>query len=221
MATERLQINPIFFNKLDSLYKGKGKGKKITTNPTELIEQKTIENPKVKKSDTFGSTPISVISENTKKKYLQIPDNTQTSNKNVFPILETKKHKKEEKGEIINFSSNNKEFEIIEDQILKKRPAKEKYQRQKFFKRKRKRKIFRQKYNNSFHLYDVNNSIHIVAKLDKKNPLYNKIIDLPYQDLINITYYNKCENKYLNTYSIICLMICLMICFICNFNCLF
>ena len=52
MTTEKLEINPNFFNKLDSLYKRKTT--KITTNP------------KVKK--TFGSTPISVISDNTKKK---------------------------------------------------------------------------------------------------------------------------------------------------------
>ena len=56
MTTEKLEINPNFFNKLDSLYKGK------TTKFTS--------HPKVKK--TFGSTPISVISDNTKKKFTKV-----------------------------------------------------------------------------------------------------------------------------------------------------
>ena len=192
MTTERLQVNPNFFNKLDSLYKGKGK--KIITNFKKPVEKKTVEKPKVK-SDTFGSTPISVISDNTKKKnFLQIPDNTQRRNKKIIP-------KSKVKREIINVSSSDKEFEIIEDQILGKKLKRVKYQRPKASKGRREN--FGQKYNNSFHLYDDNNSMHIVAKLDKKNPLYNKIIDLPFQDLINISYYNKFENKYFSTYLII------------------
>ena len=65
MTTERLQVNPNFFNKLDSLYKGKGK--KIITNFKKPVEKKTVEKPKVK-SDTFGSTPIFGHSDNKKKK---------------------------------------------------------------------------------------------------------------------------------------------------------
>jgi len=65
MTTEKLEINPNFFNKLDSLYKRKTT--KITTNP------------KVKK--TFGSTPISVISDNTKKKKKKNFKNTKKKKK--------------------------------------------------------------------------------------------------------------------------------------------
>ena len=101
MTTEKLEINPNFFNKLDSLYKGK------TT--------KFLSHPKVKK--TFGSTPISVISDNTKKKFtkvLHIPDNTQTK-KQAMNILNSDIISSSDfTSNSDNIISSDEEFEIME-----------------------------------------------------------------------------------------------------------
>jgi len=185
MTTEKLEINPNFFNKLDSLYKRKTT--KITTNP------------KVKK--TFGSTPISVISDNTKKKktkVLHIPDNTQTKKKTMNILNSDIISSDDFTSNSDNIISSDEEFEIIE----KRKPKK---------KRSKKRKKSRQEINNSFHLYDDDYSAHIVAKLDKRNPLYNKIINLPYHELINISYDKKNNTKYFDTYLVICFMSGLLI----------
>jgi len=188
MTTEKLEINPNFFNKLDSLYKGK------TT--------KISSNPKVKK--TFGSTPISVISDNTKKKktkVLHIPDNTQTKKKTMNILNSDIISSDDFTSNSDNIISSDEEFEIIE----KRKP---KIKKRKKYK---KRKKSRQEINNSFHLYDDDYSAHIVAKLDKRNPLYNKIINLPYHELINISYDKKNNTKYFDTYLVICFMSGLLI----------
>ena len=188
MTTEKLEINPNFFNKLDSLYKRKTT--KITTNP------------KVKK--TFGSTPISVISDNTKKKkkkVLHIPDNTQTKKKTMNILNSDIISSDDFTSNSDNIISSDEEFEIIE----KRKP---KIKKRKKYK---KRKKSRQEINNSFHLYDDDYSAHIVAKLDKRNPLYNKIINLPYHELINISCDKKNNTKYFDTYLVICFMSGLLI----------
>lgn len=188
MTTEKLEINPNFFNKLDSLYKRKTT--KITTNP------------KVKK--TFGSTPISVISDNTKKKktkVLHIPDNTQTKKKTMNILNSDIISSDDFTSNSDNIISSDEEFEIIE----KRKP---KIKKRKKYK---KRKKSRQEINNSFHLFDDDYSAHIVAKLDKRNPLYNKIINLPYHELINISYDKKNNTKYFDTYLVICFMSGLLI----------
>ena len=188
MTTEKLEINPNFFNKLDSLYKRKTT--KITTNP------------KVKK--TFGSTPISVISDNTKKKktkVLHIPDNTQTKKKTMNILNSDIISSDDFTSNSDNIISSDEEFEIIE----KRKP---KIKKRKKYKKSKKS---RQEINNSFHLYDDDYSAHIVAKLDKRNPLYNKIINLPYHELINISYDKKNNTKYFDTYLVICFMSGLLI----------
>ena len=185
MTTEKLEINPNFFNKLDSLYKRKTT--KITTNP------------KVKK--TFGSTPISVISDNKKTKVLHIPDNTQTKKKPMNILNSDIISSSDFTSNSDNIISSDEEFEIIE----KRKP---KIKKRKKYK---KRKKSRQEINNSFHLYDDDYSAHIVAKLDKRNPLYNKIINLPYHELINISYDKKNNTKYFDTYLVICFMSGLLI----------
>ena len=193
MTTEKLEINPNFFNKLDSLYKRKTT--KITTNLK-------VNSPKVKK--TFGSTPISVISDNTKKKktkVLHIPDNTQTKKKTMNILNSDIISSDDFTSNSDNIISSDEEFEIIE----KRKP---KIKKRKKYK---KRKKSRQEINNSFHLYDDDYSAHIVAKLDKRNPLYNKIINLPYHELINISYDKKNNTKYFDTYLVICFMSGLLI----------
>jgi len=186
MTTEKLEINPNFFNKLDSLYKRKTT--KITTNP------------KVKK--TFGSTPISVISDNTKKKktkVLHIPDNTQTKKKTMNILNSDIISSDDFTSNSDNIISSDEEFEIIE----KRKP---KIKKRKKYKKSKK---FRQEINNSFHLYDDDYSAHIVAKLDKRNPLYNKIINLPYHELIknliknNTNSINNTNHFDKNTYLVI------------------
>jgi hypothetical protein len=187
MTTEKLEINPNFFNKLNSLYKGK----------TTKIET----NPKVKK--TFGSTPISVISDNTKKKtkVLHIPDNTQTKKKRMNILYDDIISSSDFISSSDNIISSDEEFEIVEKRKPKKRQNK-KY---------KKSKKFKQKINNSFHLFDDDYSAHIVAKLDKRNPLYNKIINLPYHELINISCDKKNNTQYFDTYLVICFMSGLLI----------
>ena len=189
MTTEKLEINPNFFNKLDSLYKRKTT--KITTNP------------KVKK--TFGSTPISVISDNKKTKVLHIPDNTQTKKKTMNILNSDIISSDDFTSNSDNIISSDEEFEIIE----KRKPKIKKRKRKKY--KKEKRKKSRQEINNSFHLYDDDYSAHIVAKLDKRNPLYNKIINLPYHELINISFDKKNNTKYFDTYLVICFMSGLLI----------
>ena len=189
MTTEKLEINPNFFNKLDSLYKGKTT--KITSNP------------KVKK--TFGSTPISVISDNKKAKVLHIPDNTQTKKKTINTLNDDIISSSDFTSNSDNIISSDEEFEIME----KRKPKIKKKKRKKY--KKEKSKKFRQEINNSFHLFDDDYSAHIVAKLDKRNPLYNKIINLPYHELINISYDKKNNTKYFDTYLIICFMSGLLI----------
>jgi|TARA_B100001971_G_scaffold210071_1_gene234813 hypothetical protein len=189
MTTEKLEINPNFFNKLDSLYKGKTT--KITSNP------------KVKK--TFGSTPISVISDNKKAKVLHIPDNTQTKKKTINTLNDDIISSSDFTSNSDNIISSDEEFEIME----KRKPKIKKRKRKKY--KKEKSKKFRQEINNSFHLFDDDYSAHIVAKLDKRNPLYNKIINLPYHELINISYDKKNNTKYFDTYLIICFMSGLLI----------
>lgn len=184
MTTEKLEINPNFFNKLDSLYKRKTT--KITTNP------------KVKK--TFGSTPISVISDNKKTKVLHIPDNTQTKKKTMNILNSDIISSDDFTSNSDNIISSDEEFEIIE----KRKPKIKKRKRKKY--KKEKRKKSRQEINNSFHLYDDDYSAHIIAKLDKRNPLYNKIINLPYHELINISFDKKNNTKYFDTYLVICFM---------------
>ena len=193
MTTEKLEINPNFFNKLDSLYKGK------TTKITN--------NPKVKK--TFGSTPISVISDNTKKKktkVLHIPDNTQTKKKTMNILNSDIISSSDFTSNSDNIISSDEEFEIIE-----KRKPKNKKRQNKKYKKYKKSKKFKQKINNSFHLFDDDYSAHIVAKLDKRNPLYNKIINLPYHELINISCDKKNNTQYFDTYLVICFMSGLLI----------
>lgn len=189
MTTEKLEINPNFFNKLDSLYKRKTT--KITTNP------------KVKK--TFGSTPISVISDNKKTKVLHIPDNTQTKKKTMNILNSDIISSDDFTSNSDNIISSDEEFEIIE----KRKPKIKKRKRKKY--KKEKRKKSRQEINNSFHLYDDDYSAHIIAKLDKRNPLYNKIINLPYHELINISFDKKNNTKYFDTYLVICFMSGLLI----------
>ena len=190
MTTEKLEINPKFFNKLDSLYKGKTS--KITNNS------------KVKK--TFGSTPISVISDNTKKKttkVLHIPDNTQTKKKTMNILNSDIISSDDFTSNSDNIISSDEEFEIIE----KRKPKIKKRKKKKY--NKREKKNFRQKINNSFHLFDDDDSAHIVAKLDKRNPLYNKIINLPYHELIknliknNTNSINNTNHFDKNTYLVI------------------
>jgi hypothetical protein len=194
MTTEKLEINPNFFNKLDSLYKGK------TTKITN--------NPKVKK--TFGSTPISVISDNTKKKktkVLHIPDNTQTKKKTMNILNSDIISSDDFTSNSDNIISSDEEFEIIE----KRKPKIKKRKRYK----KKKSKKFRQEINNSFHLFDDDYSAHIVAKLDKRNPLYNKIINLPYHELIKNLIKNNTNitnnTNHFDTYLVICFMSGLLI----------
>lgn len=187
MTTKKLEINPNFFNKLDSLYKGKTN--KITTNLK-------VNSPKVKK--TFGSTPISVISENKKEKIVHIPDNTQTQKRTINTLNDDIISSSDFTSKSDNVISSDEEFEIIE----KRKPKK---------KRNKKRKRFRKEINNSFHLYDDDYSAHIVAKLDKRHPLYHKLINLPYNELINISYNKKNNTKYFDTLLVICFMSGLLI----------
>ena len=61
MPVEKLQINKTFFNKLDSVYKKK----------------------KGIKTQSFGSSPVSIITEKLKPKSVVIPDNTLLPSENV------------------------------------------------------------------------------------------------------------------------------------------
>jgi len=197
MTTKKLEINPNFFNKLDSLYKGKTN--KITTNLK--VNSPKVNSPKIKK--TFGSTPISVISENKKEKIVHIPDNTQTQKKTINTLNDDIISSSDFTSKSDNLISSDEEFEIIE----KRKPKKKRNKKRKRFRK----EINKQEINNSFHLYDDDYSAHIVAKLDKRHPLYHKLINLPYNELINISYNKKNNTKYFDTLLVICFMSGLLI----------
>ena len=132
---------------------------------------------------------------------MHIPDNTQTKKKTMNILNSDIISSDDFTSNSDNIISSDEEFEIIE----KRKP---KIKKRKKYK---KRKKSRQEINNSFHLYDDDYSAHIVAKLDKRNPLYNKIINLPYHELINISYDKKNNTKYFDTYLVICFMSGLLI----------
>ena len=130
---------------------------------------------------------------------MHIPDNTQTKKKTMNILNSDIISSDDFTSNSDNIISSDEEFEIIE----KRKP---KIKKRKKYKKSKK---FRQEINNSFHLYDDDYSAHIVAKLDKRNPLYNKIINLPYHELIknliknNTNSINNTNHFDKNTYLVI------------------
>jgi len=78
MPVEKLQINKTFFNKLDSVYKKK----------------------KGIKTQSFGSSPVSIITEKLKPKSVVIPDNTLLPSENVKKKKKKNKKKQKKKNKI-------------------------------------------------------------------------------------------------------------------------
>ena len=145
---------------------------------------------------SFGSSPVSVITAKPKPPTVTpfvIPDNTGPSIERKIPekIPEPVKQIKKTKS-----PSPKKQKEVF--QIIEKTEKK-------------------MKTNNSFHLYDNDNHTHLVAKLDKRNPLYNKLINLPFDEIINISYKNDSQKHYIIG-CIFGLVIGIMVGFFTSFN---
>lgn len=177
MPVEKLQINKNFFNKLNSVYSNKK-----STNP-----------------QSFGSSPVSVITEKPKPPAIApfiIQDNTGPSIERKIPEKISELVKQIKKTKLPSPKKQKEVFQIIEKT------------------EKTEKKI---KTNNSFHLYDDDNHTHLVAKLDKRNPLYNKLINLPFDEIINISYKNDSQKHYIIG-CILGLVIGIMVGFFTSFN---
>ena len=127
-------------------------------------------------TQSFGSSPVSVITEKPTTNHIKsftIPDNTQpiTIHDNTQPKHEKIKHKSIKN---IKSSSPKKQKEVL--QIIENKDT-------------------TITTNNSFHLYDDDYHTHLIAKLDKRNPLYNKLINLPFNEIINISYKQESEKQ--------------------------
>lgn len=113
------------------------------------------------KSKSFGNTSLSVINDKQKIK------------KSSPKII------KQESNSESN-SESDSEFEIIEKKKNKTIINHYHYPKPEILPKK----------NNSLEIYDDDNNFYIQTKIDKRNPIYNKIINLPFQEIINITYKN-------------------------------
>jgi hypothetical protein len=123
-------------------------------------------------TQSFGSSPVSVITEKPTTNHIKsftIPDNTQPKHEKI-------QHEKIQHKSIKNIKSSSpkKQKEVL--QIIEKKDT----------------TIIT---NNSFHLYDDDYHTHLIAKLDKRNPLYNKLINLPFNEIVNISYKQESEKQ--------------------------
>ena len=118
-------------------------------------------------TQSFGSSPVSVITEKPTTNHIK----SFTIPDNTQPKHEKIKHKSIKN---IKSSSPKKQKEVL--QIIEKKDT----------------TIIT---NNSFHLYDDDYHTHLIAKLDKRNPLYNKLINLPFNEIINISYKQESEKQ--------------------------
>ena len=111
-------------------------------------------------TQSFGSSPVSVITQKSTTPSIK----SFTIPDNTEQIIEQPKSVKKIKKKSTSPKKQKKVFQIIEKHYTT------------------------IKTNNSFHLYDDDYHTHLVAKLDKRNPLYNKLINLPFDQIINISY---------------------------------
>ncbi len=118
-------------------------------------------------TQSFGSSPVSVITEKPTTNHIK----SFTIPDNTQPKHEKIQHKSIKN---IKSSSPKKQKEVI--QIIEKKDT----------------TIIT---NNSFHLYDDDYHTHLIAKLDKRNPLYNKLINLPFNEIVNISYKQESEKQ--------------------------
>ncbi len=133
-------------------------------------------------TQSFGSSPVSVITEKPTTNHIKsftIPDNTQSKHEKIqHEKIQHEKiqHEKIQHKSIKNIKSSSpkKQKEVL--QIIEKKDT----------------TIIT---NNSFHLYDDDYHTHLIAKLDKRNPLYNKLINLPFNEIVNISYKQESEKQ--------------------------
>ena len=127
------------------------------------------------KSKSFGNTSLSVI--NNKQK---IKKPSPKIKKSLPKIIKQESNSESD-------SESDSEFEIIEK---KNKTIINHYTKQEILPKK----------NNSLEIYDDDNNFYIQTKIDKRNPIYNKIINLPFHEIINITYQNNSnvERRYIH-----------------------
>ena len=160
----KLKIDSNFFNKLDSLHKSKSKKANTHTEHKSKKANTYTEH----KSKSFGNTSLSVI--NDKQKIKKSSPKIKKSSPKII--------KQESNSE--SDSESDSEFEIIEKKKNKTIINHYHYTKPEILPKK----------NNSLEIYDDDNNFYIQTKIDKRNPIYNKIINLPFHEIINITYKN-------------------------------
>ena len=149
--------------------------------------------PKLKIDSSFFNKLDSLHKSKSKKV------NTNTENKSKFfgntslSVINNKQKIKKSPPKIIKQESNSEphsEFEIIEKKKNKTIINHYHYPKPEILPKK----------NNSLEIYDDDNNFYIQTKIDKRNPIYNKIINLPFHEIINITYQNNSnvERRYIH-----------------------
>ena len=120
------------------------------------------------KSKFFGNTSLSVI--NNKQKIKKPSPKIKKPSPKII--------KQESNSE--SDSVSDSEFEIIEKKKNKTIINHYHYPKPEILPKK----------NNSLEIYDDDNNFYIQTKIDKRNPIYNKIINLPFHEIIYVTYKN-------------------------------
>jgi len=147
--------------------------------------------PKLKVDSNFFNKLDSLHKSKSKKANTNTQHKSKSFGNTSLSVINNKQKIKKSPPKIIKQESNSEphsEFEIIEKK--KNKTIINHYTKQEILPKK----------NNSLEIYDDDNNFYIQTKIDKRNPIYNKIINLPFHEIINITYQNNSnvERRYIH-----------------------
>ena len=137
--------------------------------------------PKLKVDSNFFNKLDSLHKSKSKKANTNTQHKSKSFGNTSLSVINNKQKIKKSPPKIIKQESNSEphsEFEIIEKK--KNKTIINHYTKQEILPKK----------NNSLEIYDDDNNFYIQTKIDKRNPIYNKIINLPFHEIINVTYKN-------------------------------
>ena len=149
--------------------------------------------PKLKIDSSFFNKLDSLHKSKSKKANTNTQHKSKSFGNTSLSVINNKQKIKKSPPKIIKQESNSEphsEFEIIEKKKNKTIINHYHYPKPEILPKK----------NNSLEIYDDDNNFYIQTKIDKRNPIYNKIINLPFHEIINITYQNNSnvERRYIH-----------------------
>ena len=149
--------------------------------------------PKLKIDSSFFNKLDSLHKSKSKKANTNTQHKSKSFGNTSLSVINNKQKIKKSPPKIIKQESNSEphsEFEIIEKKKNKTIINHYHYTKPEILPKK----------NNSLEIYDDDNNFYIQTKIDKRNPIYNKIINLPFHEIINITYQNNSnvERRYIH-----------------------